>query len=446
MPVNAEKEKPGKRDEDYGAIDVAALMEQVRLETPQGTVTVSGIVKALWPWPDEQQPRRVYGNLQSFDKQSIMSFQCPAATAPGLLEEHVLLRGTLTTKKSTKHRGFDLELVGSKIYGWALSEPAITPLTALKSTRAKIPLERFLSSDAVKRLVLIGTETATVDVKHTLSRGSPKQSVDTRVSTTGLDKLKTVITESAQKYDGLCLVRGGGPSDSFATWNDSRLIAALIDCGKPFYTALGHSTDYTLADMYADESFGNPSDFASACTGAWKAREEREQLQRRYDNLSRAHQQLKAESAGEKSLGLNRNMDVLQTAIAKLQQLPATLEKQTSQYMSMAVKTTIQDDVSRPIAAAVKGSIADLNQATHNAREVLIKVTKKSRFHTWTWLFSAFLLGVLIGGFGFYRIELSKIDNIQSQLGIIQQQTTPIAPAPESKSTYGKSAKGRREH
>lgn len=199
-----------------------------------------------------------------------MSFRCSLATAPRLLKEPVVLRGTLTAKRLNQHRGFDLELVGSRVGEWTPSESVTPQLVALERATPKLSLERFLSKDAAKRLVLIGTKRAIEDVETTLRRGS-KQSLGTRVSTTGLENLQAVIAEVAQKYDGLCFVRGGGDPHSFTTWNDSRLIAALINCGKPFYTALGHSNDLTLADKYADESFGTPSDLGSACTEAWRA-------------------------------------------------------------------------------------------------------------------------------------------------------------------------------
>ncbi len=440
MPANAGKEFRN-RDEDFGAIDVAALMAQVTLKTPEGTVTVSGTVEALWRWPNEQKPTLVYGNLRSFDKQSAMSFRCPVAAAPGLVEEHVILRGTLTLRKATKHRGFDFQLIGNRIGEWTPSEPPAVLLPTVGRTKPKLSLERFLLKETGRSLVLIGTETAIDDAKKTLARGSA-QSLDVRVCTTEFDNLQTVIIETAQKYDGLCLMRGGGPKDSFAVWNDDRLIAALIDCGKPFYMALGHSNYLNLADKYADESFGTPSDFGSAYVDAWNARKKWEDLQNRFDISNRKNQKLEAESARMKQGESERNMALLETAIVKL---PATIEKQTGQFINTAVRTSILDNFSRPIEVAVKGSIINLNQATDNARSAMTKMAKVSRLHRWTWLLSFFLLGALAGSFGYHLIAQSKVDNIQNQLEIIRQQTA-LTAAPESKPIDGKLAKGHRGH
>jgi exodeoxyribonuclease VII large subunit len=443
MLVDAEKERSGRRDEDFGAIDVAALLAQVTLEAPKGTVTVRGIVETLRP---SYRPGMLWGILQGFEEQSTMSFQCPAADALRL-KEHVILRGTLTAKKSTKHRRFDFELFGDRIGEWAPSEQVAIPLVTAERRKPKLSLERFLSKDTAKRLVLIGTKTAIQDAETTLD-GDSRQILDGIVCTTGLDSLQTVIAEAAQKYDGLCLMRGGGDLESFATWNDSRLISALIDCGRPFYTALGHAHDLTLADKYADESFATASHFGSTYTEIRRALEEREKEQGRVDGIMRAYRKLKAESESAKAGGLDRNMAVFQDAIAELRQLPAALGKQAGQYIGVAVKASVQDDFRRPfeaaVGAAIQGPIADLNQATHHARDVMTKVARKSRFHTWTWLLSIFLLGVLIGGFGYHRVTLSRMDSVQDRLEIIQQQTAPAVSAPRSKSTNGKSVEGRR--
>ncbi len=83
------------------------------------------------------------------------------------------------------------------------------------------------------------------------------------MTATGLDALLLKIGEAAPKYDALCFVRGGGEPSGFATWNDKRLIEALFACGKPFYTALGHADDFTLADKYADQAFATSTGFGA---------------------------------------------------------------------------------------------------------------------------------------------------------------------------------------
>ncbi len=58
---------------------------------------------------------------------------------------------------------------------------------------------------------------------------------------------------------------------------------ALLTLQKSFYTAIGHSTDFTLADKYSDESFVTPSDLGSIYSSALAARDKRENLERQLD-------------------------------------------------------------------------------------------------------------------------------------------------------------------
>jgi exodeoxyribonuclease VII large subunit len=44
-------------------------------------------------------------------------------------------------------------------------------------------------------------------------------------------------------------------------WNDPEVVAALLDCDSPFYTAIGHSDQLLLADKFADAAFTTPSAF-----------------------------------------------------------------------------------------------------------------------------------------------------------------------------------------
>ncbi len=364
---------------DFGAIDVGALMEQVRLQQPAGTVTVRGSVEALRPWPADQ-PAFMYGDLRDIADRSTLSFKCPIAAAPLLPKEHVVLRGTLVVKRSTQHRGYDLELLGRRLGEWTPAQPA-SILPAGARTTVKRSLQRFIGDEPKAGLILIGTETAIRDAEKTLSSGV-KQMPDSMVCSTALTSLQAVIAENAPKYDGLCLLRGGGDPDSFATWNDPRLVTALLHCGKPFYAALGHSSDLTLVDKYADESFATPSDFGASYAEAWKERERRKWENRRYDRLRREHEQLRAATesrvAAARSTELETHGNALRAAVADLQQMRSTA------------------------------------------------------YPAWTWLVTLFLLGVLSGMVGYHLLTLSRIDGMENQLKLLRQQTVApgVAPLP----------------
>ena len=67
---------------------------------------------------------------------------------------------------------------------------------------------------------------------------------------------------------------------------------------------------------------------------------------------------------GERTLALNQ-------AIKQLQELPLTLGKQTSEYIAMGVRQSIQDDFSRPIEAAVKAPLELFSREAYHARDVM---------------------------------------------------------------------------
>ena len=152
------------------------------------------------------------------------------------------------------------------------------------------------------------------------------------------------------------------------------------------------------------------------------------------------------EAMKAREIALDAKNAALGAAIVQLKQLPETLGKQTSQYIAMGVRQSIQDDFSRPIADAVKGPIAEFNQATYYARDVMRQVGKESRFHTWNWMLSLFLVGLLTGVGCYHIYTMSKIDHISDRLDSIQYQLNPAAPVPDAKPSDGKGAKGKKGH
>ncbi len=428
-----EKEAMRDRDESEvkGALDVASLMEQVRLEAPRGAVTVRGIVGALRPFPSSEAPTHVYGDLRDSAGGSTISFRCGATVAPRAIDEPVVLRGTLTIKKARMHRGYDLELVGGSVGVWSLPEPAGLSVALPETIRPKVTLERFFSEGA-KRLLLIGTKRAIEDAENTANRGAGRL-FDTRVSSTALESEQLLLEESARTYDGLCLARGGGDPDSFSAWKDHRLIESMLACGKPVYTALGHTSDVTLADKYADQSFVTPSDFGAACTEAWKTRLERNRLRDRIRSLEKENGDLEKARAEANP----PKLDALQTVTAELYRLPAFLGKEAGRQIDSAVKASLRGEFQQPIATAIQGPLADLRQATLEARGVFVRLTRKSRFQTWTWLLCVFLLGALMGGFACFYAGVATLDRLEDRFEqLSRQQVAPppaAAPSPARK-------------
>jgi len=147
-----------------------------------------------------------------------------------------------------------------------------------------------------------------------------------------------------------------------------------------------------------------------------------------------------AESMADREAGLAQRTAALNQAIAKLEQLPLALGKQTSEYIAQGVRQAIQDDFRRPIADAVKGPIAELSRETYHARIIMEQVGRESRFQTWTWVTILVLLGIILGATGCYYAVVRDLDRVNDRLDAIQQQIADNAPA-GPKQTDGKAAK-----
>jgi hypothetical protein len=142
---------------------------------------------------------------------------------------------------------------------------------------------------------------------------------------------------------------------------------------------------------------------------------------------------------------LDTKTAALSAAIAQLGKLPETLGKQTSQYIAMGVRQSIQDDFSRPIADAVKGPIAELSRETYHAREVMAQVGKEVRFQSWTWFAVLLLIGFALGGATGYYLFVRDLNQVNDRLEAIQQQNAP-APASDAKPADSKIGKARKGH
>jgi hypothetical protein len=151
------------------------------------------------------------------------------------------------------------------------------------------------------------------------------------------------------------------------------------------------------------------------------------------------------EAMKAREIALDQKTAALGSAIAQIGKLPDTLGKQTSQYIAMGVRQSIQDDFSRPIAEAVKGPIAELSRETYHARIVMEQVGKEARYQSWTWLVVILLLGFALGGAAGYYLFVQDMNAVSGRLDAIQQQLAP-SPALGAKPANGNAGKARKGH
>src|SRR5581483_2925686 len=65
--------------------------------------------------------------------------------------------------------------------------------------------------------------------------------------------------EQASAIDVIILARGGGAPEELAVFNDEAVARAIFASAVPVISAIGHETDYTIADFVADVRAATPS-------------------------------------------------------------------------------------------------------------------------------------------------------------------------------------------
>ena len=89
--------------------------------------------------------------------------------------------------------------------------------------------------------------------------------------------LRYFNSTSAHRVDVIVIARGGGSAEDLAGFNDEALARAIAASDLPVVSAVGHETDFTIADFVADLRAPTPSAAAEMITAAQHRVEERVQ-------------------------------------------------------------------------------------------------------------------------------------------------------------------------
>jgi exodeoxyribonuclease VII large subunit len=119
----------------------------------------------------------------------------------------------------------------------------------------------------VRRLAVITSPTgaAVRDVLSVLERRFPLLEVDLLPSLVQGDSAAAQITallrsaDASGRYDVILLTRGGGSMEDLWAFNDEQLARAIAASNTPVVSAVGHETDFSLADFAADLRAPTPS-------------------------------------------------------------------------------------------------------------------------------------------------------------------------------------------
>jgi exodeoxyribonuclease VII large subunit len=255
---------------------VAELTEQIRrlLEKQIGQVWVSGEVTNF----RAQSSGHIYFTLKDASAQiACVLFRGEAVPHRELISDgqKILLQGDLTVYEA---RGqYQLIVRAVELQGVGALQIAFEKLKQKLSTEGlfaperKRPLPKF-----PQRIGLITSLTGAAirDVLHVVQRRNPGLQIilaPCRVQGDGAAReiataIRLLNEFGAGKIDLILITRGGGSLEDLWAFNEEIVARAIFESAIPVVSAIGHETDFTIADFVADVRAATPSAAAEIIT------------------------------------------------------------------------------------------------------------------------------------------------------------------------------------
>ena len=211
---------------------------------------------------------------------------------------------------------------------------------------------------------------------------------------------KAIATANRHKQcDVIILGRGGGSLEDLWAFNEELVARAIYDSEIPIISAVGHETDFTIADFVADLRAATPSaaaEHASPDQQQWLSRfmylESRlqQQLQRelnqKQQTLDWLSQRLQQQHPGQKLARNAQRMDELEARLklamhTKLRHMAGNVEAKTAQLWQHNPAVTInshkqrQEYLSQRLLASTARKLEQFNQRLLNASQTLHAVS-----------------------------------------------------------------------
>jgi exodeoxyribonuclease VII large subunit len=147
---------------------------------------------------------------------------------------------------------------------------------ALEALKRKLAAEGLFADERKRRLprfprvlgvVTSASGAAFHDVCRVAMQRWPVRIVLAPTLVQGVDAPSRIVAairaiQRVRGLDVLIVGRGGGSSEDLSAFNDERVARAIAACRVPVISAVGHETDFTVADLVADRRAATPSNAA----------------------------------------------------------------------------------------------------------------------------------------------------------------------------------------
>jgi len=193
-----------------------------------------------------------------------------------------------------------------------------------------------------EKIGLITSPTGAVihDVIKVIKRRYPVKIILAPVHVQGLyaaEEIKNAIEVlNEQDVDLIILARGGGSLEDLWAFNEEKVARAIFSSNIPIISAIGHESDYTIADFVADKRAPTPSAAAEiAVPDRWELMERLEVIRRRMvtamENKINFYRSIV--SALEERRAMTLPLEMVERSYEKLNELEEKLRKGMDNYL-----------------------------------------------------------------------------------------------------------------
>lgn len=307
------------------------------IDLPTQKIRVQGIVRYA---SERKSHYPTYGEIEVDG--NIIGFKLPSSQAPQK-GDPIVIEGMLSLEqdyKSTSYYRYVLRITGSIVgtYQPITQWEAKAPIN-LKQERVRVSLSEAIQKANLKAapqrasIVVFCSNTAQRDMEqqleaygHDLSKHCSLHFIRIPFYSDqeAINKINETLKSGQYSPDILMLARGGGdPNEIAVTANSSSLVQTLIDTNLPFYSGVGHATDVTLVDKFADGCFHTPTALATEITQS-----QRDFINNYYDNQRKR----KLEDS---------NRELEQELMAGMQEIAAMRKSQQAARVTRSIFTVL---------------------------------------------------------------------------------------------------------